>query len=44
MQVIFMFEFDSDRKRMSILIKHNGKYKLFIKGADSAIKARLKKN
>ena len=37
-----MFEFDSDRKRMSVIIKDtDGKYKLFIKGADNIIKGRL---
>ena len=36
-------EFNSDRKRMSILVKDPTDYKikLFIKGADSIIKSRL---
>lgn len=36
-------EFNSDRKRMSIVLKdpEDGHYKLFIKGADSIIKDRL---
>ena len=36
-------EFNSDRKRMSVLIKEpgTGLTKLLIKGADSVIKARL---
>ena len=36
-------EFNSDRKRMSVLIKdpRDGKIKLLIKGADSIIKERL---
>lgn len=38
------FEFDSDRKRMSAIIKDDGVYKVYIKGADSIIKARLKKD
>lgn len=37
-----MFEFDSDRKRMSVIIQdEDGKYKLLIKGADNIIKGRL---
>lgn len=38
-----LFPFDSDRKRMSVVIKHNGKYKLLIKGADNMILERLNK-
>ena len=36
-------EFNSDRKRMSILVKdlEDGYYKLYVKGADSIIKERL---
>ena len=36
-------EFNSDRKRMSVLIKDptDGKIRLLIKGADSIIKDRL---
>lgn len=36
-------DFNSDRKRMSVLLKdpNDGKHKLFIKGADSIIKDRL---
>jgi len=36
-------DFDSDRKRMSVLLKDesDGKIKLLIKGADSIIKGRL---
>ena len=39
-------EFNSDRKRMSIVLKDpsDGKYKLYIKGADSIIKERLDPN
>lgn len=38
-------EFNSDRKRMSVIIKdpEDGLIKLFIKGADSIIKDRLDK-
>ena len=39
-------EFNSDRKRMSILLKDplDGHYKLLTKGADSIIKSRLDTN
>ena len=39
-------EFNSDRKRMSILVRDptDHKIKLFIKGADSIIKSRLDMN
>jgi magnesium-transporting ATPase (P-type) len=41
-QLLNMFEFDSDRKRMSVIIKDSdGHYKLYIKGADNIIKGRL---
>lgn len=36
-----MFEFDSARKRMSVIIKDGNSYKMYVKGADSIIKARL---
>lgn len=38
-------EFNSDRKRMSVLLRDpvDGKLKLYIKGADSIIKDRLDK-
>ena len=42
-ELLHLFEFDSDRKRMSVIIKHNGVIKLYTKGADSIIKARLSK-
>lgn len=38
------FEFNSDRKRMSVIVSENDVYKLYVKGADSIIKARLSKN
>ncbi len=38
------FEFDSTRKRMSVIVKHNGQYKLLIKGADNIIRLRLSNN
>ena len=36
-------EFNSDRKRMSIIVKdpEDGHYKMYCKGADSIIKERL---
>ena len=39
-------EFNSDRKRMSILVKDpiDGKMKLYVKGADSIIIERLNKD
>ncbi len=33
--------FNSERKRMSVIIRHNGLIKMFVKGADSIIKKRL---
>ncbi|CAD8207799.1 unnamed protein product [Paramecium pentaurelia] len=38
------FEFDSTRKRMSVIIDDNGIIKLYIKGADNIIKDRLLPN
>lgn len=45
-EVLRKMEFNSDRKRMSVLLKDpiDGKLKLYIKGADSIIKDRLDKN
>ena len=40
-EVLQFFEFDSNRKRSSIIIKHNGLIKLLVKGADSIIIDRL---
>ena len=42
-QVYRKMEFNSDRKRMSVVLKDNsdGKIKLLTKGADSIIKSRL---
>ena len=41
-----IMEFDSDRKRMSILLRDptDDKIKLYIKGADSIILSRIDKN
>ena len=38
------FGFNSDRKRASIIVEHNGLIKLMIKGADSFIIDRLSKD
>ena len=43
-EILNSFEFDSDRKRMSVIIRDKGVIKLFIKGADSIIISRLNKN
>lgn len=42
-EVYRKMDFNSDRKRMSVLLKDpmDGQYKLLIKGADSIIKSRL---
>ena len=45
-EVYRRMDFNSDRKRMSVLLKDplDNQYKLLIKGADSIIKSRLDKN
>lgn len=44
-QILHNFEFNSDRKRMSVIAKGpDGIIKLYVKGADSIIKARLEPN
>ena len=45
-EVFRKMDFNSDRKRMSVLLKDpvDGKIKLLIKGADSIIKERLDKS
>jgi len=40
-KILQIFEFNSDRKRMSILIRDGGILKLYIKGADNVILERL---
>ena len=32
------FEFDSARKRMSVIVKDGNYYKMYVKGADNIIK------
>lgn len=44
LELLQIFEFNSDRKRMSIIIKDGFQYKLYVKGADNVIKARLHHN
>ena len=45
-KVIRRMVFNSDRKRMSVLLKdpHDGRLKLYVKGADSIIMGRIDKN
>lgn len=40
-ELLGIYPFTSDRKRMSIMIRHNGVIKLFVKGADNVIRKRL---
>jgi len=42
-ELLKTFSFDSDRKRMSVIIRHKGIIKLYIKGADNVILDRLHK-
>lgn len=42
-EVLNIMEFDSDRKRMSIIVRDGDQIKLYMKGADSEIKKRLSK-
>lgn len=43
-QLLEVFEFNSDRKRMSVVIKDNGVLKLYMKGADSIVLKRVAKD
>ena len=44
-KLLFLFEFDSDRKRMSVIIRdENNKIKLITKGADLVIFERISKD
>lgn len=40
-ELLGIFPFTSDRKRMSILVRHKGYIKLYVKGADNVIDERL---
>ena len=42
-EILNEFPFDSDRKRMTLIVKHNGRYILMCKGADSIMLPRLSK-
>ena len=43
-EFLYLIEFSSDRKRETVIIKDNGIIKLYCKGADSIIKARVSPN
>ena len=43
-EVLQAFEFDSERKRSSVIIRHDGVIKMLIKGADNIIIDRLSKD
>lgn len=44
-ELLEIFSFNSDRKRMSIVVRERGgPIKMYMKGADSIVKARLSKN
>ena len=40
-ELLNILDFNNDRKRMSVIIRQNGKITLYCKGADSKIKERL---
>jgi P-type E1-E2 ATPase len=40
-QLLHLFEFNSDRKRMSVVVRAGGRVRVYCKGADSIISARL---
>jgi len=42
-ELLHSIEFDSDRKRMSVIVRDDGKVKMYVKGADSIIQSRLSK-
>ena len=42
-EILQEFPFDSDRKRMTLIVKHKGRYILMCKGADSIMLPRLSK-
>jgi len=41
LDMLYLFEFNSDRKRMTVIIRDEGVIKLYCKGADNVIKSRL---
>jgi len=40
-EILKEFPFDSDRKRMTLIVKHNNQYLLLSKGADSIMLSRI---
>jgi magnesium-transporting ATPase (P-type) len=42
-ELLEVFPFTSDRKRMSVVVRHGGMIKMYMKGADSIVKGRLSK-
>ena len=42
MELITMFEFSSERKCMSVIIRENNLIKLYVKGADNVIGKKLR--
>ena len=42
-EILKEFPFDPDRKRMTLIVKHRGKYLMMTKGADSIMLPRLSK-
>ena len=43
-EILREFPFDSDRKRMTLIVKNRGKYIVMTKGADSIMLPRLSRN
>ena len=43
-QIVQVLTFNSTRKRMSVIVKENGNYILYCKGADNVIEERLSKD
>ncbi len=44
LELLNSFAFNSDRKRMSVIVRDGGVIKMYVKGADNVIKLRLKKD
>jgi len=42
-EILKEFPFDSDRKRMTLIVKYQGRYILMCKGADSIMYPRISK-
>jgi phospholipid-translocating ATPase len=41
-ELLCILDFNNVRKRMSVVLRHNGKLRLYCKGADNVIYERLK--